>query len=86
MLINRRLGASLVMLGGTAALQFNQPHATPVTHRFNADGWTPKPTSKPQAGIELLRRQSDDPSFCGYIDGIPCNSVHPQMRLVELLI
>ncbi|KAF2115564.1 hypothetical protein BDV96DRAFT_687478 [Lophiotrema nucula] len=54
------------LVAAVNAIKYPGPKATPATAGFPFDGWTPKPTSKPQ--LELLRRQ-DIPEFCGFVDG-----------------
>ncbi|KAF2687994.1 hypothetical protein K458DRAFT_485151 [Lentithecium fluviatile CBS 122367] len=58
----------LALSGAVSAIQLNQPRATPVNKNYPANGWTPKPTTKPRPLLELFRRQ-EDPAFCGYLDG-----------------
>ena len=51
-----------------AAIAYDSPIPTQASAAFSADGWTPKPTSRPI--MELFRRDSD-PELCGYLEGDP---------------
>ncbi|KAF1963322.1 hypothetical protein CC80DRAFT_541260 [Byssothecium circinans] len=59
---------SLMGMGATTALQLDQPHATPINRPFDANGWTPLPTSKPEPVLQLSKREAD-PALCGYLQG-----------------
>jgi hypothetical protein len=61
----------VVLSGPVAGIAFPGPEATPIVKRLDANGWSPKPTSRPQPPLELLFRRQDDPSFCGYVEGDP---------------
>jgi len=66
------LGLWTLVLGAAklvGALQLAQPHATPVNNLFQANGWSPKPTSNPKLPVEIFRRQ--DSEFCGFLEGSP---------------
>jgi hypothetical protein len=64
-----KVAATMIALGGVAsAIQLQQARATPVNQNYHANGWTPKPTTKPRPLMELFRRQ-EDPAFCGYLEG-----------------
>ncbi|KAF2240898.1 hypothetical protein BU26DRAFT_512028 [Trematosphaeria pertusa] len=70
-MFSKQFGALLLAFGGVVgAIQFNGPAPTPINKRWDANGWTPIPTSKPKPILELFRRQSD-PAFCGYLEGDP---------------
>jgi hypothetical protein len=75
MFFRLRIAAVAALFQGlfVSGIEFSGPTATPVAqnHDFDADGWTPKPTSGPKPVMELFRRQDEDPSFCGYAEGDP---------------
>lgn len=67
-----RVAATLALCYSlVAGIAFTGPAATPIVHKIDANGWTPKPTSQPRAAMGLFKRQEDDPSFCGYLEGDP---------------
>lgn len=57
------------LVGVVAGVAFDGPVATPVVKSYDANGWTPKPTSRPMMGLSRRQDEFEDPSFCGYWDG-----------------